>query len=179
MVRITVRQRVTDYGSASPTVRPVGQTCRTSSVCRRPCGLGMEFATHHRRASPFLRICASLASTQEIFCYLSHLLPTFRPTMWNGLRATPFGVSHSLIGSKMKPHSRFLYESDRDINGRLAPPNTCPAELLESASCPDVCGAATAGHTSRERVRIRRDLISHLSPNRQHPAPMVLSKIAY
>lgn len=30
-------------------------------------------------------------------------------------------VSHSLIGSKMKPHSRFLYESDRDINGRLAP----------------------------------------------------------
>lgn len=120
-MRITVRQRVTDYGSASPPVRPVGQTCRTSSVCRRPCGLGMEFATHHRRASPFLHICASLASTQEIFCYLSHLLPTFRPTMWNGLRATPFGVSHSLIGSKMKPHSRFLYESDRDINGRLAP----------------------------------------------------------
>ncbi|SKU01845.1 Uncharacterised protein [Mycobacteroides abscessus subsp. abscessus] len=79
----------------------------------------------------------------------------------------------------MKPHSRFLYESDRDINGRLAPPNTCPAELLESASCPDVCGAATARHTSREGVRTRRDLISHPSPSRLHPAAMVLSKITY
>lgn len=92
-MRITVRQRVTDYGSASPTVRPVGQTCRTSSVCRPPRGLGVKFATHHRCASPFLHICASLALTQEIFCYLSHLLPTLRPTMWNGLRATLFGVS--------------------------------------------------------------------------------------
>lgn len=149
--------------------------------------IGLSTAVRPRHGICYaLPACITVPAHLRITCINAgnFLLPippfaTFRPTMWNGLRATPFGVSHSLIGSKMKPHSRFLYESDRDINGRLAPPNTCPAELLESASCPDVCGAATAGHTSRERVRIRRDLISHLSPNRLHPAPMVLSKIAY